>query len=215
MRKLALAALLAFLAFAGAPSFAADQPVTAGGYTDFGCSSGPGIGCAGLQRPANTTAYASGEIVCAATCAPLQIVAGRNAANSAGTGLGFNVTLLKSGVGTTNATFNVFFYGAPPTFPAALADQAAYVGPYAADIISGNFIGSASCSTTNNTTDSPAQVYYTCSINSGGPQVLGLKTTLSTTLNNTRILYAVIEAAGSYTPASGEKFYVTTYEIQD
>lgn len=209
MRKLLFAALLSLIgALAFAPASHADQPVTAGGYTDFGCSAGPGIGCAGLARPSNTTAYASGQLVCGSPCAPLQIVAGRNSQSSAGTGVGLNVHLLKSGSTTTNASFNVFFYGASPTFPASLADQSAYVGPYAADITSGIYIGSATCSTTNNTSDSPAQVYFNCSINEGGILALALKTT-------GKLLYAVIEATAAYTPASGEKFYVTTYELQD
>lgn len=206
MRNLLFAALL-MLAFAPAPSYA-DQPVSAGGYTDFGCSAGPGIGCAGLQRPANTTPYASGQLVCGSPCVPIPVIVGRNSQGSAGSAVGLNVKLLKSGSGTTNATFNTFWFSAPPTFPASLADQSAYVGPYAADFLSGIYIGSATCSTANNTSDATAQVYYNCSINEGGILALALKSTA-------RTAYVTIEATGAYTPASGEKFYVTPYELQD
>lgn len=212
MRRLILA-LACALAFVALPNLARawDSPVTAGGYDDFSCASAfgnNGGGCTGLTRPSNTTAYSSGQIVCASTCAPLTIVAGRNNPTSPGSGIITGVSLLKSGNGTSGATFNVFFYSASPTFPASLADQSGYVGPYAADIKTGIYVGSASCSTTNNTSDSSAQVWYVCSINSGGINGLNFKTTGG-------LLYAVIEATGAYTPASGEKFYVTAYEVQD
>jgi hypothetical protein len=207
-------ALLCLIAVGGAclspPAHAVDTPVTAGGYTDFGCNSAPGNnggGCAGLQRPANTTAYSVGQLVCSTPCVPLQILAGRRQEQSAGSGLGLNVKLLKSGSSTTNASFNVFFFSAPPTFP-SLADQSAYAGPYAADITSGIYIGSVTCSTANNTSDTTAEVYYNCEVNEGGILALALKTT-------NKILYATIETTGAYAPSSGEKFYVTTYELQD
>lgn len=209
MQKTYLAALaaLGFLVSLS-PVRAADTPVTAGGYNDFGCAAGvASLGgspaCTGLTRPANTTAYSSGQLVCGATCAPLTIVAGRNSPMSSGSGLIDKVILLKTGP-TTTGTFNVFLYSNSPTF-GGLADQSAYVGPYKADITSGNYVGQATCSTGQATSDGSPGTFYVCSLDA---QAVSYRTTGKT-------LYAAIEATAAYTPVSGEQFYVVTYELQD
>jgi hypothetical protein len=199
MRRIILAALLALF---GGAALAADTPVTSGNYNDFGCSAGRGIGCIGLTRPANTTAYAAGQLVCGATCAPLQIVAGRRSDTSDGSGVIRKVALVKSGSGATNAQFTVYLYSAPPTFT-GLADQSAYTGPYLADVTSGNYVGSATCMLPSSTTDGGR--YFVCQMDGW---VLNYRTT-------GKILYAAIEATAAYTPASAESFYVVTYETQD
>ena len=203
-------AALAALGFivALSPVKAADTPVTAGGYNDFGCAPGiPALGgsaiCTGITRPANTTAYASGQLVCGATCAPITIVAGRPTMASSGSGLIDKVVLLKTGP-TTTGTFNVFLYSNVPTF-AGLADQSAYVGPYKADITSGIYVGQATCSTGQATSDGSPGTFYVCSLDA---QAMTYRTT-------GKILYAAIEATAAYTPVSQEQFYVLTYELQD
>ncbi len=208
MKTTFLAALAALGLSLATPVYAADTPVTAGGYNDFGCAGGvASLGgspaCVGLTRPANTTPYANGQLVCAPTCAPLTIVAGRQGQTSSGSGLIDKVVLLKTGP-TTTPTFNIFLYSNTPTF-AGLADQSAYVGPYKADITSGIYVGQATCSTGQATSDGSPGTFYVCSLDA---QAISYRTTGKT-------LFAAIEATSTYTPVSGESFYVVTYELQD
>lgn len=206
LRPIALSALLALALSPRAR--AADSEMTVGHFNDFGCSSGPGIGCAGLTRPANTTAYASGELVCGATCAPLPVIAGRNAFTSSGSGVISKVMLVKSGATTTNAQFNVFLYAASPTFPGTLADQSAYVGPYLADITAGNYIGVAVCTNFSPTSDASPAEFSVCQLDAISSTIWHYRT-------SGKAVYATIEATAAYVPASAEKFFVATYEEQD
>jgi hypothetical protein len=143
-------------------------------------------------------------LVCGSTCAPLTIVAGRKQSQSAGSGLIDKVILLKTGP-TTTATFNVFLYANNPTF-AGLADQSAYVGPYEADITSGIYVGQATCSTGQPTSDASPGTFYVCSLDVN---------TAASYRTTAKLLYAAIETSSAYTPVSGENFYVVTYELQD
>lgn len=170
-----------------------------GGLTGFGQS-------ATVPRPANTTPYASGQAVCASTssnCTPLQVtVAGATGA----TGTIGRVWLLKSGAGTTNASFNVSLFSSAPTVT-SVHDASSYVGPFAADVP--NWIGDWSCTTPTPTSDGTAQQKYECiptsptSLNQY--QALGGQTYVD----------AMIWTAGAYTPASGEVFTVYANSYRD
>ena len=174
-------------------------PTTAGGLTGFGQS-------ATVIRPANTTAYASGQAVCASTsvnCTPLQVtVAGATGA----TGTIGRVWLLKSGSATTNASFNVSLFSSAPIVT-SVHDASSYVGPFAADV--GNWVGDCSCTTPTPTSDGTAQQKYECiptsptSLNQY--QALGGQTYVD----------AMIWTAGAYTPASGETFTVYANSYRD
>ena len=204
-RLIAALAALALAIAAPLPALAWDTPVQAGGYDDFGCSGQPGPGgCAPLTRSSTVTSYAVGQLVCGATCNPIPIVVGRSSQNSPGSGLLSKIILLKSTPGVSNAAFNVFLYSAPPTFT-SLADYSAYTGPYQADITGGIYIGQATCaqSTWGVTTDNSA--WNVCPLDIA-PGVFK---------SSNRLIYAVIEAAGTYTPGNAEKFWVVPYVAQD
>jgi hypothetical protein len=114
------------------------------------------------------------------------------------------LTLLKSGSSTTNASFNVLLFSKVPSVPSG-GDQATYVGPYAGDF--SGYLGQASCSSGNVTSDGTAEVWYECTLqnpnSSGVFQVQRAVGSAAPTL-----VYGLIEvpASTAYTPTSGETF---------
>ena len=146
-----------------------------------------------FSRPANTTAYASGDLVAnsetAGSVTPLDLKFGspggtRSHAIS-------RVKLSKSGTSITNASFRVHLYSASPT-PAngdngafSTDEAATYVGSFDVTIDQAFTDGSVGFGVPRSTaSEIPARL--------GGGQ-----------------LYALIEARGAYTPASGETFTLT------
>lgn len=133
-----------------------------------------------FTRPADTTAYASGDLAANST------TAGSVVAMSLLVGAGIyqirRVRLLKNGTGVTNAAFRAHFYGSAPT--AANGDNSAWSTSKAAD-----YFGSVDVTVDKAFTDGAAGQATTeinCAV--------------------TGTIYALLEARGAYTPASAEIF---------
>lgn len=141
---------------------------------------------ASFTRPADTTAYASGDLVAdsttAGSVAPLQFL---TATPVGGVGRIDAVRLRKTGTSVTNASFRVHFFNAAPTPSsgdnAALATTGAalYVG--AMDVIVDRAFTDGACGRGTPVSTAPILL----------------------TTNNTT-LFALVEARAAYTPASGE-----------
>ncbi len=88
-----------------------------------------------------------------------------------------------------------------------LTDYSPYIGPYAADILAGKYLGALTCGTWQKTNDGTAQYFTECSgsslmINAQPIPAGGAATTLQ----------VLEEINGPYTPLSGEKhsYFVST-----
>lgn len=150
-----------------------------------------------LTRPADTTAYAANQTVCAAktvtACIPGTIAFNREIIN--------RVTLLKSGATTTNANFIIWLYSSTPTLTTPTQfDSTSYTGPRATDMP--NYIGNAACATPVATSDTTAQVWYECTLSN--PNTAGALNGQSGFPFGT--VYYLITVTAAYTPVSAETF---------
>ena len=146
------------------------------------------VAAATFTRPADTTAYASGDLVANSTTAgsvtPLSFSVGR-----AGYGGSVRrVRVVKSGTTATNAAFRVHLYTTSPT--AANGDNGAWSTSGAA-----GYVGYL---------DVAASLAFTDGCSGVAAAAAG------TELNYTSAtLYGLLEARAAYTPASGETFTVS------
>lgn len=145
-----------------------------------------------FARPADTTAYASGDLVANSTTAGSVIPLAMRAHRSRKGGMTRirRVRLLKSGTGITNASFRVHFYSTQPSVTNGdngvwLSTQSGYLGSVdvAVDRVFSN--GAAGV---GNLADN-AEI-------------------LATTTTARQNIFALIEARGTYTPGSAEAFTV-------
>jgi hypothetical protein len=155
---------------------------------------------ASFTRPADTTAYASGDLVANSTTAgsvvPLEFtVAGSDRGDQSSVFV-TRIRVRKSGTSITNATFRVHLYYSAPV--PANGDNAAWSTSKAAD-----YIGSADVVVTQAFTDG--------SVGSLVP----VGDYFNVILNGDRKIYAVLEARGAYTPASAEVFTVSLDMIKN
>lgn len=150
---------------------------------------------ASFTRPADTTAYASGDLVANSTTAgsvsPMSFTISRN--TGAG-GMLRRARLRKTGTTTTNASFRLHFYSASPTV--TNGDNGAWLSTQAA-----NYVGSIDISVDKAFSDGAA--------GNGVPSV-------GSEINFTAdTYYVLVEARAAYTPASGETFTVSLEIIQN
>lgn len=149
---------------------------------------------ANFTRPADTTAYASADLVANSTAAgsviPLEYDVG-TPVNGRG-GMIRRVRLRKSGTSTTNAAFRIHFYKAKPTI--ANGDNSAWSTNGATD-----YLGAVDVTMDRAFTDG--------AVGSGVPNT-GAEINFYLDDVNRNALYALIEARATYTPASGEVFTV-------
>ena len=168
-----------------------DNPIPVSGATAV-------VAAAAMTRPADTTAYASGDLVAnsttAGSVAPMEFTAARTAG---GTGRVRRVKVAKSGTGVTNAAFALKLYSAAPTV--ANGDNGAWSSTGAATLIG----------TVAVTVD---QVLSDGAAGFGVPSSEPIHFDLSGT--NTKI-YGLLVATAAYTPASGEIFTVSLDVSQD
>lgn len=158
-------------------------------------------GSGAVTRPANATAYTGSQLI---------------ANNTAGNVTPTQVTVTGTAAGTgkiTAALAETSYTGssAPPTqywhlfsnaaiTVSGLKDGSAYIGPYAADITGGYYVGTLACSSWQKTNDGTAQWFSPCASNNSLLPVLPFKALAGQTY-----LYALVETgAGGYTPASAE-----------
>lgn len=146
---------------------------------------------ANFSRPADTTAYASGDLVANSTTAgsvtPMSWIVGEN---------NFpelfirRVKVKKSGTSTTSASFRLHLYGSSPTVAngdngALSSTESSYIGAF--DV----------------TVD---RAFSDAAVGLGVP-VVGSE--ISLRISSGRTIYGLLEARAAYTPSSGETFTVS------
>jgi len=151
---------------------------------------------ASFTRPADTTAYASGDLVANSTTAG-SVAAVSFSDSDSGAGVPGGITikrvrLSKSGTTATNGQFRVHFYSTSPV--AANGDNAAWSTSGAA-----GYLGSIDVTV----------IAFTDGCTGGGAATAGAEI-------NARgsSLYALLEARAAYTPASEEAFTVIPEVIE-
>lgn len=151
-----------------------------------------------MTRPADTTPYASGDLVANSTTAgsvtPLSFVAARLAAGS------FQVRrarLRKSGTTPTNAAFYVHLFSASPTV--ANGDNGVFTPATGA----ATYLGALNIASMIGMSDGCA---------GSGAALVGTEITVQLTSGQT--IYGLLEARGAYTPISGETFTATLEVVQ-
>lgn len=154
------------------------------------------LATATFTRPADTTPYASGDLVANSTTAgsvtPLQLTAARM---PGGSFLVNRLRLRKSGSGTTNATFRAHLFSAAPTVAngdngaLSMTGSASYIGRADLDLTQSSPFsdGAAGQADTN----------FLVSLASG------------------QVIWALIEARGAYTPVSAETFTLAAEVAQN
>lgn len=152
---------------------------------------------ASFTRPANTTAYASGNLVANSTTAgsvvPLTFALG----NSFGPG-SFRMTrarISKTGTSATNANFRLHLYQSAPV--PTNGDGGAWLTTRAADWL-GNI-------------DVTSMLAFADGCCGTGSAAAGSEMFLK--LASGAIVYGLLEAKAAYTPVSGEVFTVTLEEV--
>jgi hypothetical protein len=153
---------------------------------------------AGFTRPANTTAYASGQLVANSTSAaavvPMPFPVGGN--SLPGMMRLTRVRLFKSGTSSTNATFRVHLYGASPAV--ANGDGGAWSTSQAAA-----YLGAIDVPSMKSFTDGCADI---------GAAAAGSEFLLRLAAGTT--FYALIEARAAYAPNAGEQFTLTLESVE-
>ena len=158
------------------------------------------IPSANFSRPADTTAYASADLVANSTVAgsvtPMSWTAPRYATGSGQIRL---ARLKKSAVSVTNAVFRLHLYTASPTI--ANGDNAAWSTTHS------GYLGSFEFDLTGGT----GRVFTDASYAIGTPSV-GSEVGFDLASGST--VYGLLEARGAYTPASAETFTVDLQIVQ-
>lgn len=171
-------------------SFSATNPITSGGIIARPTAT--------FNRPNDTTAYASGDLVAnsttAGSVAAMQFSVARAAA---GSGMIRRARIRKTGTGITNASFRLHLYNAAPT--ASNGDNGAWLTSGSAD-----YVGAFDVTVDRAFTDGAA---------GNGVPVSGSEVNFK--LSSGLVLFGLLEARGAYTPASGETFLVELEVIQN
>ncbi|MET4482986.1 hypothetical protein [Bradyrhizobium sp. F1.13.3] len=148
-----------------------------------------------ITRQANTTAYALGQHIAAATAAAIPCAIARK---NAGTGVITGVRLSKSGNVLTNASFRVhLFKTAPATLPVDAAAFAAGVSG-----VSAIALGYVDITMDQQYSD-------------GAKGFASIQAKAFDAAAGSQNIYALIEARGAYTPASGETFTLALEALRD
>lgn len=186
----------------GAAATAAALPVTlASDQSPVTIGNKSAIPSASFSRPADTTAYALGDLVANSTTAgsvvPMSLTVARV---NAGTGQILRARLSKSGTSVTNASFRVHLF---KTAPATVTNGDN--GAFSVSGVAAGYLGFADITTDQAFTDgcSGRAIPYT-----GAPILFQSGAAVQT-------IYALIEARGAYTPVSAETFTVELEVVQD
>lgn len=154
---------------------------------------------AAFTRPADTTAYASGDLVAnsttAGSVAPITVPLGAGPAQK---GMIRRVSLVKSNTSATNAAFRVHFYTAAGTITFANGDNGAWSTDRAA-----NYLGYC---------DIAAMQAFTDGCSGQAAPAVGYEINFRLGASVAQV-YAVLEARGAYTPASGETFTLSVEAV--
>lgn len=150
------------------------------------------IASASITRPADTTAYASGDLIANSTTAgsvtPLEFV---SLAENPGGSVAINrMRLRKSGTSVTTCSIRIHLFTASPTV--ANGDNAAFSANKSA-----NWLGSFDVTVTQAFTDGAAVVVFPTL-----PVLIRMDPGVGS-------IYGLLEARSAYTPANAETFTVT------
>ncbi len=152
---------------------------------------------ASFARPADTTVYASGDLVANSTTAgsvvAMPLSAGRVAT---GTGQLLRAQLRKSSTGLTNASFRVHLFSAAPTI--AAGDNAAL------SVTGATYLGALDVTMDRAFTDGALGI---------GLPVAGSAMVYACAAGG--LIYALVEARAAYTPVSGETFTLAVEVVRD
>lgn len=153
---------------------------------------------ANFTRPADTTAYASGDLVANSTTAGsvtvMTFTIGRGSSGAAASGMIRRARLRKTGTSTTNASFRLHLYRSAPT--PSNGDNGAWLTNNAAD-----YVGAIDITADKAFTDG--------AIGNGTPNT-------GSEINFThQTYYGLLEARAAYTPASAEVFTIELEVIQN
>lgn len=151
-----------------------------------------------FTRPADTTAYASGDLVANSTTAgsvtPMSFAIGRFAG---GSGMIRRARIRKSGTSVTNASFRIHLYNVSPT--PSNGDNGAWLTNQAA-----NYMGAIDVSVNTAFTDGAA-----------GNGVPNIGSEINFAISSGTTVFGLLAATAAYTPASGESFSVELEVIQN
>ena len=151
-----------------------------------------------FTRPADTTAYASGDLVANSTTAgsvtPMSFAIARVAA---GTGMIRRCRLSKTGTSITNASFRLHLYTVSPTV--TNGDNGVWLSTQSA-----TYMGSLDMSSAKAFSDGAG----TTGTPSDGSEI-------NFALPSGQTVYGLLEARGAYTPASAESFTVELEVLQN
>ena len=152
---------------------------------------------ASFTRPADTTAYAAGDVV-NGSGATTPVTVADAARRNGGSGVIEFVGLETNNVTVTNGTFRVHFFNASHTtaadnaaFASLHANRAAYVGYADLPILVADSASAAAAQT-----EADVNIPFQCASSSDD-------------------LFAVVVATGAYTPASGQVFQLTVAVRRD
>lgn len=156
------------------------------------------LASANFTRPADTTAYASGDLVANSTTAGsvtvMTFTIGRGSSGAAASGMIRRARLRKTGTSTTNASFRLHLYRSAPT--PSNGDNGAWLTNNAAD-----YVGAIDITADKAFTDG--------AIGNGTPNT-------GSEINFThQTYYGLLEARAAYTPASAEVFTIELEVIQN
>jgi hypothetical protein len=150
-----------------------------------------------FTRPANTTAYAAGQLVANSTTAGSVVPMAFTLGNSFAVGQ-YRMTryrLFKSGTGVTNATFRLHLYEALPSV--TNGDGGAWLST-----MSAHWLGNMDVTSMLAFSDGAAG---TGSAPAGSEQYIRMVAG--------KVIYGLLAALGAYTPASAETFTVVLEEV--
>lgn len=150
-----------------------------------------------FTRPADTTAYTTGDAVTNSTSAPVPITLADAARVAAGGGKIINARLVKSSTGAAASGFRAYIYVATLTPP---NDNAAFAIAIAQKATRVGYVDMTTVVTGSNCVEFYGTPVYT----NGMPYSLPAGTSL----------FAVLSSLGSYTPASAEVFDLYLYVEQ-
>lgn len=156
-----------------------------------------------FTRPADTTAYAAGDLVANSTTAgsvtPVALAVART---NGGTGQLLNIRLSKSGTSLNNASFRVHLFRTSPT--TTVGDNGVFAG--AVNGIAAVYIGYVDITT---------DVAFSDGAKGSATAPAGRQVMIFETGASSSSIYALVEARGAYTPTSGETFTVAAEVLRD
>lgn len=164
-----------------------------------------GNSTASFTRPADTTAYAIGDLVANSTTAgsvvPLALTTAARA-NPPGSFILRRLRLMKTTNTLTNASFRVYLFATSPTV--AVGDNAAF--------------NSSGVLSTNNSSNylGSSDITIDTGFSDGAKGFSGITfSDIQVKLASGITFYALIEARAAYAPGTAEQFFLTAEDLQD